>query len=89
MGVRIVLADKEAIGLAFRRFKKLLERHGVIWEIRRRKYFSKPTQARRAKQFQKRFKARQATLQAKRTGEQAVSSASEATRNFWQRTGKR
>src|SRR5207245_953867 len=56
MGVRIVLADKEPIGLALRRFKTLLERHGATWELRRRRYFIKPTQSRRAKRFQKRFK---------------------------------
>jgi small subunit ribosomal protein S21 len=88
MGVRIVLADKEPIGLALRRLKKLLERLGVSWELRRRKYFTKPTQTRRAKRFKKRFKARLATFLAKRAGEQRGFSASESTKTFWKRTGK-
>jgi ribosomal protein S21 len=88
MGVRIFLADKEPIVLALRRFKKLLERHGATWEMRRRQYFIKPTNGRRAKRFKKKFKARLATLQAKQAGEQSASSVSEAKRAFWVNTGK-
>src|SRR5262245_13675454 len=62
MGVRIVLADKEPIDAALRRFKKLLERSGLTRGLRRQEAFQKPTQIRRAKQFKKRFKARRATL---------------------------
>jgi small subunit ribosomal protein S21 len=88
MRVRIVLAEGESIGQAFRRFRKLLERQGVAWDMRRRKYFVKPAQTRRAKRFRKRFKARLATLLAKRAGEQPVSSLAEAMQTFWKRTGK-
>jgi small subunit ribosomal protein S21 len=88
MGVRIALADKEPIELALKRFKKLLARHGATWELRRRGYFIKPSQTRRAKRFQKRFKARKATLLAKQAGDQPVSSVSESTRTFWKKTGK-
>jgi small subunit ribosomal protein S21 len=89
MGVRIVLADKEPIGLALRRFKRLLERHRASYLPRRHRYFVKPTEIRRAKRFQKKFKARRATLLAKQAGEQPVSSLSEAASVFWKRTGKR
>ena len=88
MGVRIVLADKEPIGLALRRFKKLLERNGTARELRRRAYFEKPTEIRRAKQFQKRFKARLATVRAQKAGEQPASSVAGAAEVFWRRTGK-
>jgi ribosomal protein S21 len=89
MGVRIVLADKEPVGLALRRLKKLLEREGVAWETRRRRSFLKRTEIRRAKEFKKRFKAREATLLAKMAGEQpSASSASELVEAFWKRTGK-
>ena len=89
MGVRIVLADKEQIGLALRRLKKLLEREGVTWETRRRRSFVKPTQMRRAKEFKKKFKARKATLLAKMAGEQpSASSSAELVEAFWKRTGK-
>jgi ribosomal protein S21 len=88
MGVRIVLADIEPIGLALRRFKRLWERHGVPQELRRRGCFIKPTQTRRAKRFKKRFKARMATLLAKQGGEQLVSSLAETRQTFWKRTGK-
>src|SRR5438309_1626100 len=49
MGIRLRVADKEPIALALKRFKKLLERHGATWELRRRTYFVKPTEFRRAK----------------------------------------
>jgi ribosomal protein S21 len=88
MGVRIVLAEGESIGQALRKLRKLLERHGVSWEVGRRRYFVKPTQTRRAKRFGKRFKARRATLWAKKAGVQPASSISELTETFWKRTGK-
>jgi small subunit ribosomal protein S21 len=88
MGVRIVLADKEPIQLALKRFKKSLERHGVKWEQRRRGHFIEATQMRRAKKFQKRFKARRATLLAQKAGEQPVGSIDDAVEKFWERTGK-
>jgi small subunit ribosomal protein S21 len=88
MGVRIVLAEGERIDQALKRFRKLLERYGASWELRRRGYFIKPTQTRRAKRFRKRFKARKETLLAKQAGEQPVSSVSESTHTFWKRTGK-
>lgn len=81
--------DREPIGQAIRRFKKLLVRSGMAWELRRaKKYFIDPTQIRRNKRFQKRFKARKATLLAKQAGEQPVDSLKEATTAFWKRTGK-
>jgi len=85
MGVRIVLAEGESIGQAFRRLRKLLERLGVSWELRRRKYYLKPSQVRRAKRFRKRFKARHAVLIAKMAGEQSTSFS--ATK-LWRKTGK-
>jgi small subunit ribosomal protein S21 len=88
MSVRIVVGEREPIGLALRRFKKLLEYHGVSWEMRKHRYFADRNQIRRAKRFQKRFKARQANLLAQRTGEQPVSSLAETTKAFWKRTGK-
>ena len=88
MGVRIVVGEREPIGLALRRFKQLLANQGVIWEMRRRVYFADATQARRAKIFRQRFKGRKATLLAQKVGKQPVSSLEEATETFWKRTGK-
>jgi small subunit ribosomal protein S21 len=39
--------DREPIGAALRRFKKLLERSGITRELRSRKYYEKPCDARR------------------------------------------
>jgi small subunit ribosomal protein S21 len=88
MAVRIVVRDREPIGLALRRFKKQMERQGVSWEMRRRKYFADATQIRRAKQFKKRFKARKATLLKQMAGEQPVVSLPEAKAVFRERRGK-
>jgi ribosomal protein S21 len=96
MGVRIVVADKEPIALALKRFKRSLEQQGVNWEMRKRGLLVQPsgctfkaTEARRAKKFQKRFKSRKATLLAKMAGEQATDwSAAELKVAFWKRSGK-
>jgi ribosomal protein S21 len=96
MGVRIVVAANESVGLALKRFKRLLKQHGVNWEMQKRGLLIQPngckfeaTETRRAKKFQKKFKAREATLHAKLTGQQPTDlSASELTSAFWERTGK-
>jgi ribosomal protein S21 len=89
MGARIVLANKEPIALALRRFKKLLERSNRWREIRERQTFYSRTAIRRAKQFKKRFKARMATYLAQAAGVQPIgTTVSEALSRFWQRTGK-
>ncbi len=88
MSVRVVVGDGEPIGAALRRFKKQTERAGMPWELRRRVYFVRGTEVRRAKEFRKRFKAREATLQAQMSGELPVASVAEARAEFWRRTGK-
>jgi small subunit ribosomal protein S21 len=39
--------DREHIGAALRRFKKLLERSGITKELRKRKFYVKPCEERR------------------------------------------
>ena len=88
MGIRIVLADKEPINAALRRFKKLLERSGLTRDLRRQESFQKPTEIRRRKRFKKWFKARLATLVAQTDGKQPVASMVEVHKAFWKKTGK-
>jgi ribosomal protein S21 len=83
-----VVGEGESIGKAFLRFKKELQRAGVTWEIRRRKYPRDATQERRAKRFQKRFKARKAMLLDQLAGKKSVASMDKARARFWKRTGK-
>jgi len=45
--------DRESIGMALRRFKKLLERSGVQKEVRKRKYYEKPCEMRRRAKLRK------------------------------------
>lgn len=50
MGLRMRIHDREPIGAALRRFKKLLERSGVKRELRAHEYYEKPCEARRRKE---------------------------------------
>jgi small subunit ribosomal protein S21 len=45
--------DREPIGAALRRFKKLLERSGIQKEVRKRKYYEKPCELRRRAKLRK------------------------------------
>ena len=47
MPLRMRVFEREHIGAALRRFKKLLERSGLKKELRKRKYYEKPCEARR------------------------------------------
>ena len=53
MPLRMRVHDREPIGLALRRFKKLLERSGIQKELRRRKFYLKPCEARRRDELRK------------------------------------
>ncbi|TMQ33346.1 MAG: 30S ribosomal protein S21 [Planctomycetota bacterium] len=53
MPLRMRVHDREPIGAALRRFKKLLERSGVTKELRKRKYYDKPCEARRRAKLRK------------------------------------
>jgi small subunit ribosomal protein S21 len=57
--------DREPIGAALRRFKKLLERSGITKELRKRKYYEKPCEARRRAKMRKRIAIRKGDLQAR------------------------
>jgi small subunit ribosomal protein S21 len=47
MSLRMRIHDREPIGLALRRFKKLLERSGFQKELRKRRHYEKPSELRR------------------------------------------
>ena len=53
MPLRMRVHDRESIGMALRRFKKLLERSGVQKEVRKRKYYEKPCEMRRRAKLRK------------------------------------
>ena len=53
MPLRMPVYDREPIGAALRRVKKLLERSGLKNELRRRKYFEKPCELRRRAKLRK------------------------------------
>ena len=47
MSLRMRVHDREPIGAALRRFKKLLERSGLVKELRKRRHYEKPCELRR------------------------------------------
>ena len=62
MTLRMRVHDREPIGAALRRFKKLLERSGMQKELRKRKYYEKPCEARRRAKLRKQSAIRKARL---------------------------
>ena len=63
MPLRMRVHDREPIGLALRRFKKLLERSGLTKELRRRKHYEKPCEARRRAQLRRQSAIRKGKMQ--------------------------
>lgn len=53
MPLRMRIFDREPIGAALRRFKKLLERSGLKKELRARSYYEKPCEVRRRAKLRK------------------------------------
>ena len=64
MPLRMRVHDREHIGAALRRFKKLLERSGLVKELRRRKHFEKPCELRRRAELRKQSLIRKARTRA-------------------------
>jgi len=60
MGLRMRVHDREPIGAALRRFKKLLERSGIKREIRAHEYYEKPSEARRRQELRRQKAIRKA-----------------------------
>jgi small subunit ribosomal protein S21 len=60
--------DREPIGAALRRFKKLLERSGMTKELRKRKHYEKPSEIRRRAELRKQSAIRKAKAQAAKGG---------------------
>ena len=66
LAAQLRVHDREPIGLALRRFKKLLERSGIQKELRKRKYYEKPCEARRRAELRKQSAIRKAKAQGTR-----------------------
>jgi small subunit ribosomal protein S21 len=65
MPLRMRVHDREPIGAALRRFKKLLERSGLQKELRKRKYYEKPCELRRRAKLRKQSSIRKGKILAK------------------------
>jgi small subunit ribosomal protein S21 len=63
MPLRMRVHDREPIGAALRRFKKLLERSGLQKELRKRKHYEKPCEVRRRAKLRKQSAIRKAKSQ--------------------------
>lgn len=53
MSLRMRVHDKESIGMALRRFKKLIERSGIQKEVRAHQHYEKPSEQRRRARLRK------------------------------------
>lgn len=63
MGLRMRVHEREHIGAALRRFKKLLERSGMKGELRAHEYYEKPSEARRRKEARRQKAIRKAATE--------------------------
>lgn len=61
MPLRMRVQDKEPIGAALRRFKKLLERSGLQKELRKKKHYEKPCELRRRAELRRQSVIRKAS----------------------------
>ena len=66
MTLRMKVHERESIGLALRRFKKLLERSGLIKELRGHQHYEKPCEARRRAKLRKASAIRKSKLPPKK-----------------------
>ena len=64
MPLKMRVHDREPIGAALRRFKKLLERTGIQRELRKRKYYEKPCELRRRAKLRKQSAIRRGKTEA-------------------------
>ena len=62
MSLRMRVNDREPIGSALRRFKKLLERSGLQKELRKRSHYEKPCEVRRRAKLRKQSAIRKAKI---------------------------
>jgi small subunit ribosomal protein S21 len=60
--LRMRVHDREPIGAALRRFKKLMERSGLTKELRKRKSYEKPCEVRRRAEIRKQNAIRKGKL---------------------------
>ena len=60
MSLRMRVHERESIGVALRRFKKLLERSGMQKELRKRRHYEKPCEVRRRAKLRKQSSMRKA-----------------------------
>jgi small subunit ribosomal protein S21 len=63
MALRMRVHDREPIGMALRRFKKLIERSGMQKELRAHQHYEKPCEQRRRAQLRKENSARKGLRQ--------------------------
>lgn len=63
MTLRMRVHDREPIGAALRRFKKLLERSGLKSELRERGHYEKPCEVRRRAKLRKLSAIRRGKIQ--------------------------
>ena len=66
MSIKVVVKPYENVGSALRRFKKIIERSGILREARRHQHYQKPSEARRIAVSRKKRAIAQAKLPPKK-----------------------
>lgn len=61
MPLKMRLRNNEPITMAVRRFKKLLERSGILRELRKHEHYEKPSEARRRARLRRQKTAHRAS----------------------------
>jgi small subunit ribosomal protein S21 len=67
MPLRMRVHDREPVGAALRRFKKLIERSGLVKELRKRRHYEKPCEVRRRAKLRKQSAIRKGKIEPRNT----------------------
>jgi small subunit ribosomal protein S21 len=67
MPLRMRVHDREPVGAALRRFKKLIERSGLVKELRKRRHYEKPCEVRRRAELRKQSSIRKGKIEPRNT----------------------
>ncbi len=64
----VIRQEDESFDSLFRRFRKSVQEDRIMTVVRRRRFYEKPSQARKRKAAKKRIKSRRTTLRMQRRG---------------------
>jgi small subunit ribosomal protein S21 len=69
MSIKIIRRQGEPVGNMVRRLKRMMERTGVVKELRKRQHYEKPSEKRRKKAERKKFQIKKGPQSEHKVGE--------------------